>query len=73
MHWTLGGGALGGGRTRPVVAYRRAERHRSAERAASHEKVETEAEKGNFKVAEELYILCDKEDLAISMYKKELI
>lgn len=34
-------------------------------------KAETEAEKSNFKVAEELFILCDKEDLAISMYKKE--
>ena len=34
-------------------------------------KAETEAEKSNFKVAEELYILCEKEDLAISMYKKE--
>ena len=34
-------------------------------------KAETEAENSNFKVAEELFILCDKEDLAISMYKKE--
>ena len=34
-------------------------------------KAETEAEKSNSKVAEELFILCDKEDLAISMYKKE--